>query len=72
MENKMTIKNSDTKLFRVSIIEGVSNCFYIRVKNSDLDKFDFETCLRNVFYTTNQQQLLMKYSDEIEIGRAHV
>ena len=56
MENKMTIKTSDTKLFRVSVIEGVSNCFYIRVKNSDLDKFDFETCLRNVFYTTNQQQ----------------
>ena len=64
------IKNSETQLFRISIVEGVSECFYIRVKKSDLDKRDIVTEIKNSFYLGSNEvkEKMMTFSDTIDNG----
>jgi hypothetical protein len=68
--SKDVIKNEDTTLYRVSYIDGVSECFYVSVKKSDIEHFDFQTQVRNLFYmgTETQREKLTKFSDTIENG----
>lgn len=70
------IKNEDTVLFRVVFVEGISECCYVRVKKSDLDLFDPEVAIKELYFKGNnsseERMLFFKFSSDIDNGYVEV